>query len=149
MSNYAQIDGNGVCIGVSTLAGAVSSPHLIPIVDEDVSLVGRRWTGSEWEDVPVAEPEPTWKITKLAFKNRFPRAKWIAARQAALSDAMLFDFFESFDLATYIDLERQDTRDGVLALSMESVPETMRLTPEEVAAAIDVPATQEELPSHV
>ena len=48
------------------------------------------------EPTPEPEPIPVFKITKLAFKNRFPRPKWIAAR--ASTDVALVDFFECFDL---------------------------------------------------
>lgn len=95
---------------------------------------------------PIIE-QHTWKITKLAFKNRFPRSKWIAAKSAASTDANLADFFETFELSTFIDLQRQDTIDYVNALKDESIPESIRLTQEEVNAVLLVPAQPDEIPS--
>jgi hypothetical protein len=95
---------------------------------------------------PVIE-QHTWKITKLAFKNRFPRNKWIAAKMASASDPILGDFFETFELSTLIDLQRQDTIASVNALKDESIPESFRLIQEEVDAVLLVPAQTDEIPS--
>lgn len=98
----------------------------------------------------VATPEPdeikTWNITKLAFKNRFPREKWKAAKAASVIDADVADFFESFNLATYIDLQRAETRQQVTNLTDPSVPESFRLTEEELDSVINTPARPDEIP---
>jgi len=94
---------------------------------------------------PIIE-QHTWKITKLAFKNRFPRSKWIAAKIASASNPVLSDFFETFELSTFIDLQKQDTIASVNALKDESIPESFRLTQEEVDAVLLVPANPEEIP---
>lgn len=57
MPTYAQIDADGVCVGVSHLSGVVVAPHMIPIAN-DASPVGRRWTGADWEDV-LSDTQPT------------------------------------------------------------------------------------------
>lgn len=88
----------------------------------------------------------TWKITKLAFKNRFPKAKWIAAKVAAQSDPILADFFETFELSTYVDLQREDTIESVQSLTQASIPESFRLTAEEYSEVIEVPAQPHEIP---
>lgn len=91
---------------------------------------------------PVIQPDTTpvvesWKITKLAFKNRFPRAKWIAARSSTYP--ALVDFFESFDLATHINLKSDELITAVTSLSVESTPVEFKLTQEEVDAVL-IPA---------
>lgn len=88
-----------------------------------------------------------WKITKLAFKNRFPREKWIAAR--ASTEIALVDFFESFDLATFIDLKSAEVVAAVTSLAQESTPVEFKLTQAEVDAVLTVPAQDGEFVSSV
>lgn len=102
----------------------------------------------DFSEQPVVNND-TWKITKLAFKNRFPRAKWMAAKAAAGVSPEMADFFETFNLATYIDLQREDTISDVAHLKDLSVPESFRLTEEEYAAVILSPAKPEEIPFFV
>lgn len=98
------------------------------------------------EDVESENQSSLKKITKLAFKNRFPREKWKAAKLASSSDRDVADFFESFELATYIDLDRQDTINQVISLSQESIPESFRLTEQECDAVLNTPASPDEIP---
>lgn len=83
-----------------------------------------RWEASAYQDpTPVAR---RW-ITKLAFDNRFTQAESVAIEIAQLDDpsasmpareaaAALRASQRKVDRATYIDLDRADTRAGVLAL---------------------------------
>ena len=76
---------------------------------------------------PPSPPPPSFKITKLAFRNRFLRTEKIGLELAALDDptapmqlrqraaAIRADLADQRD-ATYIDLSRDDTRAGVMAL---------------------------------
>ena len=148
MYRYAQLDDTGLVVGVlHTYSGPASSDDLIELSPGDpTTTIGARWNGESFE--PALEPttEPTWKITKLAFKNRFPRSKWIAAKVAAQSSPVIADFFETFDLASYIDLQRQDTISDVQSLTSETTPESFRLTAEEFSAVIETPAKPEEIP---
>lgn len=52
-------------------------------------------------------------VTKLAFKQRMTTQERIAIRQAAQTDAIIYDFLDLVADSTFIDLERQDTIDGV------------------------------------
>lgn len=83
----------------------------------------------EVPEVPAPEPEPVvyTKMTKLAFRNRFTAAEKVAIEIACLDDptaamaqrqqsAMLRASQNDVAAATFIDPQRQDTRDGVLAL---------------------------------
>jgi hypothetical protein len=92
------------------------------------------------QEAPVAVE--VWQITKLAFKNRFPREKWIAAR--ASTEIALVDFFESFDLATFIDLKSAEVVTAVSSLAQETTPVEFKLTQAEVDAVLTVPAQQGE-----
>ena len=135
---------------VSTLTGydhieALDTP-------EEQKVAGPGWlydavTG-EFSEPPVVNND-TWKITKLAFKNRFPRQKWIAAKAASSVNQEIADFFETFNLATYIDLEREDTIADVSYLKNELIPESFRLTEAEYAAVMLVPAKPEEIPTFI
>ncbi|WP_155837600.1 hypothetical protein [Herminiimonas sp. CN] len=76
------------------------------------------------------------RLTRLAFKKRFPASKWKAARAASATNIDLADFFEDFDLATYIDIARQDVIDPVNALMLAAWPVEIRLTQEESDAVL-------------
>lgn len=55
---YAQINVDGICIGVSQLAGKVETEHMIEIDEYDTSLLGKRWSGETWDAGPDPEPGP-------------------------------------------------------------------------------------------
>lgn len=61
----------------------------------------------------IVTPAPATTITKLAFKNRFTQAERIALRTASQTDPVVFDFMDLVSDATFIDLSRQDTMEGV------------------------------------
>lgn len=62
---YAQIDDDGICMGVSQLSGVVDKPNMIELESYDTSLMGKIWTGTEWienpnpPDPPEQSTEPT------------------------------------------------------------------------------------------
>lgn len=96
---------------------------------------------------PIAvAPSPVWVVTKLAFKNRFPRAKWMAAKAAVSPGNQFDDFFESFNLARYIVLTLSETIASVTSFSHPSLPDGIRLTQEEVDSVLNVPAAEGEIP---
>lgn len=70
--------------------------------------------------VEIPQAQPTTKITQLAFLNRFTDAEAIAIDLASqgttVEAAAMRRYQKKVDAATHIDLSRQDTRDGVLAL---------------------------------
>jgi len=57
---YAQINEENICIGVSELSEDMSEyPNLLRIESFDISLLNKKWTGEEWEEVsPMPEQEP-------------------------------------------------------------------------------------------
>lgn len=95
-----------------------------------------------------ATPEPTWVISDLAFKKRFPRAKWTAFLMAARSgaSALLFDLADSMDRAKYLDLKDDELIYGIYALGAADIPESFRLTGAEIDAVLSLPAREDELP---
>ena len=54
---YAQINQDDVCYAVSSTHGVIVDPDLIQLNSFDESVLGKRWTGTTWEDVPPP-PEP-------------------------------------------------------------------------------------------
>jgi hypothetical protein len=45
---YAQLNTNGICIGVSQLTGIINHPSLIQIEAFDESYLGRRYEKGAW-----------------------------------------------------------------------------------------------------
>jgi len=75
------------------------------------------------EPPPAAQPETRW-ITKLAFRLRFTKAERIALKLASLDNpaadmslrlqaASVGDDLDNTQAATYVNLDRADTRAGV------------------------------------
>lgn len=58
MFSYAQIDaGTGICFCISHLSGEVSGDNLIALIDGNTNVLGKRWTGTNWEEVAKVEEE--------------------------------------------------------------------------------------------
>lgn len=66
---------------------------------------------------PIPKPETDFRVTKLAFRQRFTFAERVALETAATSDANVRVMLKDQEAATFIDLSRQDTIDGVNALA--------------------------------
>ena len=98
--------------------------------------------------VPVVEVSPQAapkrQITQLAFLNRFTDAEAIAIDLASqgttVEAAAMRRYQKKVDAATYIDLSRQDTRDGVLALESIGLLAAGRAT-----EILDAPVQPEEV----
>lgn len=59
MTYYAQIDlENNICHTISDLNGIVEQENLIEVEKYDLSLLGKKWNGSTWEEVKVEENTP-------------------------------------------------------------------------------------------
>lgn len=55
---YAQINEENICIAVSELSGDMSEySNLLKIESFDTSLMGKKWNGTDWEEVAQPEPE--------------------------------------------------------------------------------------------
>lgn len=89
-------------------------------------------------EAPVVVPSVVYdKMTKLAFRNRFTAAEKVAIEIACLDNpsapmaqrqqaAALRASQADVSAATFIDPQRQDTRDGVLALESAGILSTGR-----------------------
>lgn len=98
------------------------------ILADDTALLDELYPG-RWEASAYQDPTPVVRrwITCLAFDNRFTQAESVAIEIAQLDDpgasmparqaaAALRASQRKVDRATYIDLDRPDTRAGVIAL---------------------------------
>lgn len=55
---YAQINEENICVAVSELSGDMSEySNLLKIESFDTSLMGKKWNGTDWEEVIEQEPE--------------------------------------------------------------------------------------------
>ena len=117
---------------------------MIPCGDPAVSI-GWRYSEGEFTP-PLARSEPTNAIiTRLAFLSRFTDAEAVALDLASIGAtveaATLRRYMAKVNAATFIDLSREDTRAGVLAL------ETMGILAEGRALEIlDSPVQSHEVP---
>lgn len=77
MHYYAQIDENNICFAVTQAAEVVSSLDMIPIQGLNTELLGKKWTGEDWEEVPAPEepeepeetPETPDRIAQIQEQN--------------------------------------------------------------------------------
>ena len=97
-----------------------------PIVTEEGGLIVREWPAA---DLVVADD---FRITKLAFRNRFTQAEKAALEFAALDDpsaatpqrmqsAALRAYLKDVESATFINLSRPELIAGVQALEVMSL----------------------------
>ena len=119
---YAQIDNERIVIALTQAAGPIDGPEMIEIVVYDETLLGKRHNAQtgEFEAVePVPVPELR-QITRLAFLDRFTDAEAVAidlaSMGATVEAASVRRYLSKVNAATFIDLDRADTRAGVQAL---------------------------------
>ncbi len=117
------------------------------------------FTGYEWMDSPYQAPAPAppavpepQRITRLAFRNRFTSAEKVALEIAALDNpaaamparaqaAALRANQADLAAATFIDLQRPDTRAGVQTLEAAGL-----LAAGRALEILDAPVRPEERP---
>lgn len=107
-----------------------------PMLSETTTIGEMRanFTGRAWLTLPYFEPAPPpppvpepQRITRLAFRNRFTQGEKVMLEMAALDDpaapmaqrqqaATMRSYLADVNAATFIDLDRDDTRAGVQAL---------------------------------
>lgn len=70
MFNYAQINEQGYCIGVSFLCGEVTSEDMI-LIEEDGNYIGRKYDrqNKKWTDEYLPIPEPQIPVTLEDIKG--------------------------------------------------------------------------------
>lgn len=138
--NYAQIDSNGVVIGITSASGEINAPNMIAIGSYDASLLGASYAGGVFVAPPVIA---TRHITRLAFLSRFTDAEAVAIDLASIGAtvpaASMRRYLNKVNAATFIDLDRPETRAGVLALEAAGV-----LAAGRALAILDAPIQPEE-----
>lgn len=56
---YAQIDENGICFADSYLSGEVNANDMIPLDENVISPLGKKYCNGEWQEVEQLQlPEP-------------------------------------------------------------------------------------------
>ena len=55
--HYAQITQDSICYAILQTYAEIVQADMISISSYDESVLGKRWTGTTWEDVPPP-PEP-------------------------------------------------------------------------------------------
>lgn len=102
MYEYAEVNSDGVCVGVSSLSGEVDSPNMIPISEYTETILGKQRVGDSWEETPHSS---SWLITVGAFYDRFGTHKLpILASDDSMVKAMVMDS----QVRKHIDLQRAD-----------------------------------------
>jgi hypothetical protein len=48
---YAEINQDSICFAILQTHAAINELHMIVINSYDESVLGKRWTGTAWEDV--------------------------------------------------------------------------------------------------
>lgn len=143
---YAQVDETGRCVAVTQASGAIAADHMVRIGSLTTDLVGKVRQGDEWavqaEPAPVDAPR---HITRLAFLQRFLDAEAVAIDLASVGNtaqaAGMRRYMQLVNAATYIDLDRPDTRAGVIALESAGLLQQGRAT-----AILDAPLAASERP---
>lgn len=137
--NYVTYDENGKLTG-SYADQSPADGELYFEVDDELRANWTLYRMNEARDglellPPVEPPEPAplpRHITKLAFDNRFTQEELVTLELASIDDpagtteqrtlaANLRVYQRKVDRATYIDLDRADTRAGVIALEQFAV----------------------------
>lgn len=127
MPYYAQLNNGAVVAVTETHTPLGLSDDLVEIDGLHADLLGKTYDrAARFFVAPAPQPEQR-QITKLAFRNRFTRAEKATLEIAALDDpaapmaqrqqsAALRADLKDQESATFIDLDRADTRAGVQAL---------------------------------
>lgn len=123
-------------------------------IDDPVYLEYVNWVANGNYPTEVADypQHSSRKITKLAFRNRFQTSEKVALELASLDDptaamsvrqqkAALRVYLKDLDNASFVDLERQDTKDGVNALVPFGI-----LTAARAASILNDPIQPSEVP---
>lgn len=153
---YALINNNkveNIIVADQEFIDAISDQYQhIESLDQPGELnigVGWSWSQNGGFSAPTPEPEPNQpspkKITQLAFISRFTDAEAIALDLASIGStveaASIRRYMQKINVATFIDLEREDTIAGVnqleavglIGVGRASVILTAPITEQEIA----------------
>lgn len=118
------LDSQGYVIGVS--AGETTpSAGRTSAEPPTNAVLPLRFINGAWV-VPATYPTSK-RITRLAFLNRMTLQERVAIRGAAAGgELVVADFMDLLSAATWIDLDRQDTKDGVEYLRVKGLLTSVR-----------------------
>lgn len=92
------------------------------IIADEAFMAAHYAAGTYVLEPEVVQPKQVnWKITRLAFRNRFTQAEKIALYTAAASNVAIKVYLDDVNAATFIDLQRPDTIAGVQALELATI----------------------------
>lgn len=151
MARFAVIE-NGVVVNVTEADAQFAQGHGWIVAPDGVGI-GWGYDGSTFSapppDPPVVRPR---HITVLAFRNRFTKAEKVGIEIASLDDptatmaarqqaAAIRASMKDSEVASYIDLDRPDTRAGVQDLEAGGI-----LAAGRALEILDSPIAEEERP---
>lgn len=148
-SYYAQIDEARRVVGVTQTADPVDDPRMVPLQSYDLEVLGKRHdlASGAFVEIP-AEPATTptaRNVSNKAFLSRFTDNEAIdidlASIGATREAAAVRRYLSKVNAAQNIDLEDDETRDGVQALEAAGL-----LKPGRALAILDTPIEPKELP---
>jgi hypothetical protein len=93
---YAQIDQTGICFAVSQLSREVTANNMIAINSYDTTLLGKRWNGTNWEEVPQPDPGPPPETTEQKLAR-------LEEQNLILMDALATTFEEVMALRAIVE----------------------------------------------
>lgn len=125
---YAQLDTDSIVVAVTQTSGEIHAANMIALGSYDTSVIGKRWTGTHWETVPLPETILPRHITKRAFRARFTKPERVAIEWASVdrADATLQERqlaaalrsdLKDQEQAVYIDLNDPDVAEGLQQLA--------------------------------
>ncbi len=140
---YAQLNEQGRVVAVTQTAAEVISPSMVALPLLDSSLIGATYQNGAF--VPAVAPPPVRHVTRLAFLSRFTDAEAVAIDLASIGAtveaASMRRYMAKVNAATFIDLDRPDTRAGVQQLEAVGL-----LAAGRAAVILDTPIESDERP---
>lgn len=119
MPYYAQLNEAGVCVAVTATARPAEAGNMVELQSLDSSLLGSTYSVETGVFTPPA-PVVVRHISRLAFLARFTDAEAIgidlASIGATVEAAAMRRYLNKVNAAKHIDLEMEDTVQGVQAI---------------------------------
>jgi hypothetical protein len=125
MATHYILDESGFIIGIVDGAGTSQRSTTIPPNWEENPVP--QFVNGAWVP-PAAIGPPDMRITRLSFMQRFTSQERITIRITASSDPQVQDVWALMDAATFIDLARIETQQGVGLLAFKNQISQSRVT---------------------
>lgn len=131
MPFYVQIDSDGICYAVTETADEIKQADMIPVssMNAGLQLLGKRRTGSKWEEVPEEIDEPSAPSEPDAPpKTTASKLARLETQNLILMDALATVYAETLgdkaDEQTLVDLYTPLVEAG--RKTIEQVPEKIK-----------------------